>query len=130
MPFGRNVCGCLPGNGVHRVRQEGSDGYHFHSNYRKGQEFFTGQAERKLSCHESKVQLKDQENQVEKIPLYPEGREKPNRLMENMLAIKRRGLHTLPCSIKDGSIFMPQIECQTATDYFRTLIRTDKERFA
>ncbi len=101
----------------------------FHSNYRKGQEFFTGQAERKLSCHESKVQLKDQENQVEKIPLYPEGREKPNRLMENMLAIKRRGLHTLPCSIKDGSIFMPQIKYQTATDYFRTLIRTDKERF-
>ena len=43
----------------------------FHSNYRKGQEFFTGQAERKLSCHESKVQLKDQENQVEKNSPLP-----------------------------------------------------------
>jgi len=66
---------------------------------------------------------------VSKRALYPEGRHKPTILKENEEDLKRHHIPVAEAELRDGAYVMPYIEGQIATDYFRELLRRDKDLF-
>ena len=68
-------------------------------------------------------------NSVVKKALYPEGRWKLQRLMENDTYLRRHGIPVIDAHIEKDAYIMPYIEAQIATEYFRKLLRNSREAF-
>lgn len=69
------------------------------------------------------------QKQVIKRALYPEGRQKVKSLLENAEYLCRHGVPAAAGSLEDDSYVMPYIEGKMATDYFREILRSDKQTF-
>lgn len=66
---------------------------------------------------------------VAKKALYPEGREKINVLYENTVYLKQNGVPTAEAHLKDDEFVTSYIDGQIATEYFRELLRNNKQSF-
>lgn len=66
---------------------------------------------------------------VEKRALYPEGREKINLLAENEAYLRQHGVPVVEAKLEKNAYVMPYIEAKIATDYFRELLKKDKDVF-
>lgn len=66
---------------------------------------------------------------VVKKALYPEGREKVRRLAENMEDLRSRGIGTVDVRLEQDTLVMPCIHGINVTEYFRNLMKQDKELF-
>lgn len=66
---------------------------------------------------------------VSKRALYPEGRNKIKVLMENTEYLRRHGVPMVGASIQGDAYVMPYVEGQIATEYFRDLLRRDRDGF-
>ncbi len=67
--------------------------------------------------------------QVVKKALYQEGMKKVEKLFENAEYLRRHGVPIVEGRLESGTYVMPYIEGKMATDYFRELLRTDKQKF-
>lgn len=72
--------------------------------------------------------IKDQKWVVKKA-LYPEGRERIRALSENAAYLKRHEVPMAEGKLEGDTYVMPYIEGQIATDYFREMLRKDKQEF-
>ncbi len=68
-------------------------------------------------------------NSVAKKALYPEGRCKLQRLMENDTYLRRHGIPVIDAHIEKDAYVMPYIHAQIATEYFCELLRNSREAF-
>lgn len=68
-------------------------------------------------------------NSVAKKALYPEGRCKLQRLMENDTYLRRHGIPVIDAHIEKDAYVMPYIHAQIATEYFCELLRNNREAF-
>lgn len=66
---------------------------------------------------------------VEKRALYPEGQEKINLLAENEAYLRQHGVPVVEAKLEKNAYVMPYIEAKIATDYFRELLKKDKDVF-
>lgn len=66
---------------------------------------------------------------VSKKALYPEGRHKIDALMENTEYLRRHGITVVEAHVEGTAFVMPYVNGQIATEYFRELIRNDKQLF-
>ncbi len=68
-------------------------------------------------------------NSVAKKALYPEGRCKLQRLMENDAYLRHHGIPVIDAHIENDAYVMPYIHAQIATEYFCELLRNSREAF-
>ncbi len=66
---------------------------------------------------------------VEKRALYPAGRKRLRQLLENHEYLSAHGVKLIDTKQKEDSIVMPYVSGIPATDYFRELLKQDKETF-
>lgn len=66
---------------------------------------------------------------VFKKALYPEGEHKIAALVESMEYLRQRGIPVVDARIEGDVCVMPYINGQIATEYFREMMRNDKELF-
>lgn len=66
---------------------------------------------------------------VEKRPVYEEGRYKLKALMENCVDLKKHEVRMVPMEIKNGACVMPYVNAQSTLEYMRNLLSQDKQRF-
>ncbi|MCM1038068.1 MAG: adenylyltransferase/cytidyltransferase family protein [Ruminococcus sp.] len=66
---------------------------------------------------------------VVKKPLYPEGQKKIDVLAENDSYLKQHRVPMVEAHLEKNSYVMPYIEAVIATDYFRELLRDDRDTF-
>ncbi|MCI9489908.1 MAG: class I SAM-dependent methyltransferase [Dorea sp.] len=66
---------------------------------------------------------------VEKRALYPEGRIKLERLLENHEYLSAHGVRMIDMELKEDSLVMPYVPGIPATDYFRNLLKLNQEFF-
>lgn len=66
---------------------------------------------------------------VEKRALYPEGRERLGKLVENHQYLSAHGIKMIPMEQRGGSLVMPYVSGLAATDYFRSLLERDQDVF-
>ena len=66
---------------------------------------------------------------VSKKALYPEGRYKISALMEHSEYLKQHNIPMVEADVQNNAYVMPYIEGQIATEYFRNLLRSDKDGF-
>lgn len=69
------------------------------------------------------------DEKVEKKAAYAEGCDKLQTLWENNEDLKSRGIAVIDAVLQDGSYVMPYVKGENATDYFRGLLKTDKNLF-
>ena len=70
-----------------------------------------------------------QKDRVLKRPLYQEGAWKVERLLENTLYLKQHKIPVVDAYIDNDTYVMPYVKGQIATDYFRNVLRTDRDEF-
>ena len=66
---------------------------------------------------------------VEKRALYPEGRRKPERLLENSRYLSEHGVRMIDSELKGEALVLPYVSGIPANDGFRRLLTEDKEAF-
>ena len=66
---------------------------------------------------------------VTKRALYLEGRKKIDNLLKNTMYLRRQGIPVAEGRVKDDTYVMPYIEGQNATEYFREILRCDRQLF-
>lgn len=66
---------------------------------------------------------------VMKKPLYPEGQKKLNILLENNRYLIQHGVPLVEALLEKNAYVMPYIEAEISTDYFKRLLRSDKDTF-
>lgn len=66
---------------------------------------------------------------VSKKALYEEGKEKIAELLENTQYLKAHGVPVVEAQVEQDAFVMPYIEGEIATEYLRTILREDKDRF-
>lgn len=66
---------------------------------------------------------------VLKRALYPEGRQKINALMEHSEYLRQHDVPMVEACVQKDAYVMPYVEGQIATEYFRNLLRSDKDGF-
>ncbi len=69
------------------------------------------------------------DDKVEKKPVYNEGRKKLKQLMENTLYLQEHGVKMIEGVLDEDAFVMPYVKGEAVTDYFRRLLRGDKELF-
>ena len=67
--------------------------------------------------------------QVEKRPIYPEGRERLEQLANHMSALKKRGVPVIDGKLEGNSYVTPYIEAPLGQIFLKQLIRTDTDKF-
>ncbi len=67
---------------------------------------------------------------VEKRPLYQGGKAKLQQLMDNNEYLAAHGVRMIPAQLKEGGFVMPFFAGIPANDYFRELLKRDKEAFS
>lgn len=68
-------------------------------------------------------------NSVEKRALYPQGQKKIGSLAENEAYLRQHGIPVVEARLEKNAYVMPYIEAEIATDYFRKLLKSDREAF-
>ena len=68
-------------------------------------------------------------NQVEKRPLYPQGKIKLQQLLDNLEDLKRHGIPIVEPQIRGESLYMPYICAPVGNCYMQELLLHDKEMF-
>lgn len=81
------------------------------------------------SCEEAMATIIRHGESVTKRALYREGQWKINALVENAAYLMRHGVPVVEAMQDKGNYVMPYIEAPIATDYFRELLKYDKEAF-
>lgn len=66
---------------------------------------------------------------VSKRALYPEGGHKINTLMENSEYLRQHNVPMVEACVQEDAYVMPYVEGQIATEYFRDLLRSDRDGF-
>ncbi len=66
---------------------------------------------------------------VAKRALYPEGQQKINVLAENEVYLRKHGVPVVEARLEKNAYVMPYIEATIATDYFRELLKSDRNAF-
>lgn len=66
---------------------------------------------------------------VKKRTLYPEGKEKLQRLLDNNRYLSAHGVRMIDAEIEGEDFVMPYVSGVPANDYFRTLFAQDKDSF-
>ncbi len=66
---------------------------------------------------------------VEKRALYREGRGKLQKLYDNSLYLNAHGVRMIRAELKGDAFVMPYVDGTPANDYFRGLLKQDKEAF-
>ena len=66
---------------------------------------------------------------VTKKPLYSEGVKKTFELMENTQYLLEHGVPMVEAKLENDCFVMPYVEGEIATEYFRRMLREDKEKF-
>lgn len=66
---------------------------------------------------------------VSKRALYPEGKGKVSELLENTEYLKEHHVPMVEAWLEEDSLVMPYVQGEIATQYFRNILREDKERF-
>lgn len=66
---------------------------------------------------------------VAKKAIHPEGFDKLQALMENTDYLRAQGVPMVEASLEKDAFVMPYIQAETATEYFRRLLRTDRILF-
>lgn len=66
---------------------------------------------------------------VSKRALYPEGEHKINTLMENSEYLRQHNVPMVEACVQEDAYVMPYVEGQIATEYFRDLLRSDRDGF-
>lgn len=66
---------------------------------------------------------------VEKLPAYPEGSFKIQKLQEHAEDLRKHGLKVVESRTENNSFVMPFINAPTALDYLRSLAGKDREEF-
>ncbi len=66
---------------------------------------------------------------VSKKNLYPEGKHKIDAMMESTGYLRRHGVSVVDAQIEDNAYMMPYVNGQIATEYFRKVLRNDKQLF-
>lgn len=66
---------------------------------------------------------------VIKKPLYPEGVKKTAELMENTQYLLTHGVLMAEAKLDKDCFIMPYVEGEIATEYFRRILRDDKDKF-
>lgn len=69
------------------------------------------------------------DEKVEKKAVYEEGGAKLQTLWENNEDLKKRGISVIDATLTENSYIMPYVKGENATDYFRVLLKTDKNLF-
>lgn len=69
------------------------------------------------------------DKKVEKRPVYKEGNEKVQTLMDNNMYLKNHGVCMVDAIQEKESFVMPYVTATPLTDYFRELILTDVPKF-
>lgn len=70
-----------------------------------------------------------QKDKVLKRPLYPEGAQKVQILLDNTLYLKQHKVSVVDAFIDNDTFVMPYVQGVIATEYFRNVLRTDREEF-
>lgn len=81
------------------------------------------------SCEEAMATIIRYKDYVEKRALYPEGRGKINVLAESEAYLREHGIPVVEARLEKNAYVMPYIEAEIATDYFRKLLKSDKDVF-
>lgn len=66
---------------------------------------------------------------VTKRAMYPEGRHKIDVLAENDVYLRKHNVPMVEARLENGAYVMPYIDAEIATDYFRELLRSDRNAF-
>lgn len=66
---------------------------------------------------------------VSKRAMYPEGMHKITALMENSEYLRQHNVPVVEASVQKDAFVMPYVEGQIATEYFRDLLRSDRDAF-
>ena len=66
---------------------------------------------------------------VEKRALFEEGKENADKLCHNLEELKAHGIPVIEFDRREDSIFMPYISYPTLSNYLKTLIKKDTEKF-
>lgn len=66
---------------------------------------------------------------VSKRAMYPEGKRKVKALVEHSEYLRQHSVPVVEARVEKDAFVMPYIEGEIATEYFRNLLRSDKERF-
>lgn len=69
------------------------------------------------------------DEKVEKKAVYAEGRSKLQTLLKNNEDIKKHGISVIDATLTENSYVMPYVKGENATDYFRELLKRDKDVF-
>lgn len=72
--------------------------------------------------------IKDQ-MRVSKKALYPEGIHKIDAMMESLEYLRRHGVPVVDAHVEDNTYVMPYVKGQIATEYFREILRSDRQEF-
>lgn len=81
------------------------------------------------SCEEAMATVIRYKNSVEKRALYPQGQKKIRILAENEAYLRKHGVPVVEARLEQNTYVMPYMEDEIATDYFRKLLRNDKNAF-
>lgn len=66
---------------------------------------------------------------VSKRAMYPEGKHKVKALMEHSEYLRQHGVPVVEAKLQKDAYIMPYVEGQIATEYFRNLLRRDRDGF-
>ena len=66
---------------------------------------------------------------VEKRAAFPEGEKRLEQIVENLAAMKARGLKVVDAKIENGALVMPFIKAPVGQVYLKQLLRTDTDAF-
>lgn len=69
------------------------------------------------------------QDKVTKKAMYAEGAQKINHMMESACYLKQHGVPVADAYLEDGKYVMPYIDGQIATEYFRELLRCNRQLF-
>ena len=81
------------------------------------------------SCEEAMATIIRYKDYVEKRALYPEGQGKINVLAESEAYLREHDIPVVEARLEKNAYVMPYIEAEIATDYFRKLLKSDKDVF-
>lgn len=70
-----------------------------------------------------------QDDKVVKKPVYREGKEKIQKLLENRMDLMRHQIHMVQEERQGDSCVMPYVRAQSTLEYFRGLLLEDREAF-
>lgn len=66
---------------------------------------------------------------VAKRAMYPEGKNRVKAFMEHSEYLRRHDVPVVEAQIQKDAYVMPYVEGEIATEYFRNLLRSDRDRF-